>query len=62
MADSRSTLQVAPRDDFGSRSARRMRREGLVPGVVYSGGSEATPFQVAEREVRTVIAEHGRPR
>jgi large subunit ribosomal protein L25 len=34
-----------------------MRREGLVPGVVYSGGSEATPFQVAEREVRGVIAE-----
>jgi large subunit ribosomal protein L25 len=34
-----------------------MRREGLVPGVVYSGGSEALPFQVAEREVRGVIAE-----
>ena len=34
-----------------------MRREGLVPGVVYSGGTEATAFQVAEREVRNVIAE-----
>ena len=34
-----------------------MRREGLVPGVVYSGGSEATAFQVSEREVRNVIAE-----
>jgi large subunit ribosomal protein L25 len=34
-----------------------MRREGLVPGVVYSGGSEATAFKVAEREVRSVIAE-----
>jgi large subunit ribosomal protein L25 len=34
-----------------------MRREGIVPGVVYSGGSEATPFQVAERDVRSVIAE-----
>ncbi len=57
MADSRTTLKVDPRADFGSRSARRMRREGLVPGVVYSGGSEATPFQVTEREVRNVIAE-----
>ena len=37
--------------------ADRMRREGLVPGVVYSGGSEATAFQVAERDVRGVIAE-----
>jgi large subunit ribosomal protein L25 len=34
-----------------------MRREGLVPGVVYSGGSEATPFQVAERDVRSVLSE-----
>jgi large subunit ribosomal protein L25 len=57
MADARSTLNVAPRADFGSRSARRMRREGLVPGVVYSGGSEATAFQVSERDVRHVIAE-----
>jgi large subunit ribosomal protein L25 len=57
MADARTTLQVVPRADFGSRNARRMRREGLVPGVVYSGGSEATAFQVSEREVRNVIAE-----
>jgi large subunit ribosomal protein L25 len=34
-----------------------MRREGLVPGVVYSGGAEATAFQVAERDVRSVLAE-----
>jgi large subunit ribosomal protein L25 len=34
-----------------------MRREGLVPGVVYSGGSDAVPFQVAERDVRNLIAE-----
>jgi len=57
MADARTTLNVAPRADFGSRSARRMRREGLVPGVVYSGGTEATAFQVSERDVRHVIAE-----
>src|SRR6202012_3475054 len=57
MADSRTTLKVPRRAVFGSPSARRMRREGIVPGVVYSGGSEATAFQVAEREVRNVIAE-----
>jgi large subunit ribosomal protein L25 len=57
MADARTTLNVAPRTDFGSRTARRMRREGLVPGVVYSGGSEATAFQVSERDVRGVIAQ-----
>ena len=57
MADARTTLKVDPRTEFGSRTARRMRREGLVPGVVYSGGSEATAFQVSERDVRSVIAE-----
>jgi large subunit ribosomal protein L25 len=57
MADARTTLKVDPRTEFGSRTSRRMRREGLVPGVVYSGGSEATHFQVSEREVRGVIAE-----
>jgi large subunit ribosomal protein L25 len=34
-----------------------MRNQGLVPGVVYSGGSEATAFQVSERDVRSVTAE-----
>jgi large subunit ribosomal protein L25 len=57
MASARSTLKVAPRAEFGSRTTRRLRGKGLVPGVVYSGGSEATAFQVAEREVRAVIGE-----
>ncbi|MEX2107409.1 MAG: 50S ribosomal protein L25 [Solirubrobacterales bacterium] len=49
-------MKAAPRAEFGSRSSRRLRREGLVPGVVYSGGSEARAFQVGEREVRNVLA------
>ncbi len=57
MAAGRSTLKVAPRADFGSRTSRRLRREGLVPGVVYGGGSDARSFQVAERDVRVVLAE-----
>ncbi|HEU4599974.1 MAG TPA: 50S ribosomal protein L25 [Solirubrobacterales bacterium] len=57
MASKRSTLKVAPRADFGSRASRRMRREGVVPGVVYSGGSEAKPFQVSERDIRGILAE-----
>jgi large subunit ribosomal protein L25 len=57
MAKGRETLKAAPRSDFGSRTSRRLRREGLVLGVVYSGGSEARAFQVAEREVRNVLGE-----
>jgi large subunit ribosomal protein L25 len=57
MADARSTLKVAPRAEFGSRTSRRLRGEGLVPGVVYSGGADAKAFQVSEREVRAIISE-----
>jgi large subunit ribosomal protein L25 len=57
MASKRSTLKAAPRADFGSRASRRMRRDGVVPGVVYSGGKEAKPFQVSERDVRGVLSE-----
>ncbi len=57
MAKGRETLKAAPRSDFGSRTSRRLRREGMVPGVVYSGGAESRAFQVAEREVRNVLGE-----
>ena len=57
MAATRETLKAAPRAEFGSRTSRRLRRDGLVPGVVYSGGAEARSFQVAEREVRNVLAD-----
>jgi large subunit ribosomal protein L25 len=56
MARARETLQAAPRADFGSRTSRRLRREGLVPGVVYGGGEDARAFQAGEREIRTVLA------
>jgi len=55
MARTREKLKAAPRTDFGSRSARRLRGEKLVPGVVYAGGEEARPFQAVERDVRNVL-------
>jgi large subunit ribosomal protein L25 len=49
MADgSRPTLEVEPRTPEGSRATRRLRRRGLVPGVVYGGGDNV-PFQVNSR-------------
>lgn len=57
MAKGRETLKAAPRSDFGSRTSRRLRREGLVPGVVYSGGAESRAFQAPEREIRSVLGE-----
>src|SRR5205085_789667 len=40
-----ATLEVKSRDSFGKNEARRTRRAGLVPGVLYGGeGSQATPI------------------
>src|SRR3954454_20422798 len=57
MAQDRTTLKVSPRDTFGSRATRRLRKDGMVPGIVYGQGGEARPFQVPERELRNVLQE-----
>jgi large subunit ribosomal protein L25 len=59
MASDRATLNVAERTEFGSRTSRRLRREGLVPGILYGGGAETKHFQVAERDANFVIERGG---
>jgi large subunit ribosomal protein L25 len=59
MASDRATLTVEDRSEFGSRTSRRLRRSGLVPGVLYGGGKDARPFQVPEREVRSILIHGG---
>ena len=55
MAQTRPKLTVSQREVFGSRATRRLRRDGLVPGVVYGHGGEARPFQIPARELRTIL-------
>jgi large subunit ribosomal protein L25 len=60
MARSEHTaLEVSARPVEGSRSTRRLRREGLVPGVVYGGGSEPETFAVNARILRSALAHAG---
>jgi large subunit ribosomal protein L25 len=59
MADETTTLTVAPRAAEGSRANRRLRREGLVPGVVYGGEGEPIAFQVDARVLRQALAHGG---
>jgi large subunit ribosomal protein L25 len=54
-----TALSVAHRDPSGSRAARRLRREGNVPGVVYGGGEDPVAFQVEARTLRTALAHAG---
>lgn len=57
MADKTTTLTVTPRTPEGSRSTRRLRRQGQVPGVLYGGGGEPLAFSVDARELRHAL--HG---
>ena len=59
MASDRVTLTVQPRTEFGSRTSRRLRRDGFVPGVIYGSGSEARAFQVGQRDIRNVLVHGG---
>jgi large subunit ribosomal protein L25 len=55
MAGERVKLQVKERELVGSRESRRLRREGLVPGVLYGRGNTPHAISVPERELRRVL-------
>jgi large subunit ribosomal protein L25 len=56
MSSDRITLEVTERDadQLGSRRVRRLRKEGLVPGVLYGKG-HARAIVVGERDLRAVL-------
>jgi large subunit ribosomal protein L25 len=54
-----STLSLTARSPEGSRSARRLRRDGQVPGVIYGGGDEPQHFAVDARTLRNTLAHAG---
>jgi large subunit ribosomal protein L25 len=53
------SLDVTSRSVDGSRTARRLRRSGQVPGVVYGGGDQPAPFAVGGRVLRQALAQRG---
>ena len=50
--DAQQLCPSAQREPDGSRAARRLRRDGKVPGVVYGGGEDPVAFQVDARALR----------
>ncbi len=52
-------LDVRSRDAGGSRTARRLRRSGRVPGVLYGGAGEPVSFDTDARELRLALASAG---
>ena len=55
MAGERIKLTVRERERRGSADARRLRREGLIPGVLYGNGKQPHAICVPERELRRVL-------
>lgn len=49
-------LVVHKRDVTGTRAARRLRREGLVPGVLYGHGKPALLLAVEPRALREALS------
>ena len=54
MSGDRLKLEVREREELGSRSSRRLRAQGLIPGVLYGKG-HSTAIVVPERELRTAM-------
>jgi large subunit ribosomal protein L25 len=50
----RLKLEVREREDLGSRRTRRLRSQGLIPGVLYGKG-HARAIAVPERELRAAM-------
>jgi large subunit ribosomal protein L25 len=55
VAGERIKLEVAQRESRGSADSRRLRSQGLIPGVLYGRGKSPHPFCVSERELRRVL-------
>ena len=59
MADQTTKLDVHAREAAHSRETRRLRRSGLVPGVLYGGDGAPVAFSVNERTLRHALAAKG---
>jgi large subunit ribosomal protein L25 len=54
MAGERTKLIVAQREGLGSAESRRLRKGGVIPGVLYGSG-EPVAISIAERELRRAL-------
>jgi len=55
VAGERVKLEAQERDVVGTTSAQKLRREGLIPGVIYGRGKTPHAIAVPERELRAAL-------
>jgi large subunit ribosomal protein L25 len=49
-------LRMRNRNETGSAKARRLRKQGLVPGVLYGAGVASRPVAVEAKELREALS------
>ncbi|MGK7312536.1 MAG: 50S ribosomal protein L25/general stress protein Ctc [Candidatus Longimicrobiales bacterium M2_2A_002] len=54
----KATLKAELRETTGKGAARRMRREGKIPAVVYGRGEETRPLTVDAHDFGVLVKEH----
>jgi large subunit ribosomal protein L25 len=60
MAEGRVQLVVEERAERGSAAVRRLRKQGLIPGVIYGGEDAADAIAIPERDLRRALTtDHG---
>lgn len=52
-------IAAEARSDFGKGAARRLRRAGQVPGVIYGGGTELLHIAVPAHELGLALKNKG---
>jgi large subunit ribosomal protein L25 len=55
----RVKLVAHPRTESGSRAVRRLRKQGMIPGVLYGHGKPAHMLSVGDRDLREAIHKGG---
>jgi len=53
------SITATKRDAFGSANARRMRRAGLIPAVLYGHGSDAASITVTPADAEKILDHSG---
>ncbi len=48
-------VEAEPREDFGKNSARRLRRAGRIPAVVYGGKGLTLPIAIDPKQILQIL-------
>ena len=48
-------IDVTPRTEFGKNPSRRLRRSGMIPGIVYGSNKPPVPISVDPKQVERIL-------